>query len=46
MCDATLADADRIPCQRTDAHEPHRGCVYLLIDMAADGKHNDISEDN
>lgn len=40
MCDATLADAGRIPCQRTDPHEPHRGCLYTLTDQA-DAVHHD-----
>jgi hypothetical protein len=31
-CPATLADAGRIPCQRTDPHQPHHGCLYELID--------------
>lgn len=40
MCQATLADAGRIPCQRTDPHEPHHGCLYTLTDQA-DAVHHD-----
>ena len=40
-CPATLADAGRIPCQRTDEHEPHRGCVYGLIDADVTRDHEE-----
>lgn len=45
MCDATLADAGRVPCQRTDEHQPHHGCVYVLTDQADPVHHDHQLED-
>lgn len=45
MCSATLNDAGRIPCQRTDPHEPHRGCLYALTDQTDQVHHDHQLED-